>query len=110
GRALGAALAPPHRCGAPEPGIPGPLKQRGQLVGEPRIVQIWRSPTVIGTLCGLGAAFAWAAGFAAARHGVQSGLDPADIAFHRFVWVGAFLLPWIWRQGIADLGGVGWRA
>jgi drug/metabolite transporter (DMT)-like permease len=70
----------------------------------------WRSPTIVGVLCGLGAAFAWAAGFAAARHGVQNGLAPADIAFHRFVWVGALLLPVVWRQNIATLGGVGWRA
>lgn len=77
-------------------------------MGEPTL-PLWRSPTVIGVLCGLGAAFAWAAGFAAARHGVQSGLAPPDIAFHRFVWVGAFFLPIVWRQDIATLGGVGWR-
>lgn len=79
-------------------------------MGGPPIIQAWRSPAVIGVLCGIGAAFAWAAGFAAARHGVQSGLAPPDIAFHRFVWTGAFLFPLVWRQGLSDLGGVGWRA
>jgi drug/metabolite transporter (DMT)-like permease len=74
------------------------------------MLRTWLSPTLVGVLCGLGAAFAWAAGFAAARHGVQIGLAPVDIAFHRFVWVGACLLPLVWRQGLADLGGVGWRA
>lgn len=73
-----------------------------------RMPETWRSPSVIGVLCGLGAALAWAAGFAAARHGVQHGLAPVDIAFHRFVWLGFLLLPLMWRRGLADLGGVGW--
>ncbi|HEY0440178.1 MAG TPA: DMT family transporter [Xanthobacteraceae bacterium] len=66
------------------------------------------SPNVVGTLCGLGAALGWAAGFVAARHGVQIGLSPADLAFHRFVWITPLLLPLAWRHGPADLGGIGW--
>lgn len=62
----------------------------------------------MGVLCGLGAAFAWAAGFAAARHGLAVGLTPADMAFHRFVWAGLLLVPVMGRAGIADLGGIGW--
>lgn len=73
------------------------------------MLQTLRSPTVMGILCGTGAALAWAAGFAAARHGVQNGLHPTDIAFHRFVWVGAFMMPLLWRQGLVHLGGIGWR-
>ena len=78
-------------------------------MGDPANLPLWRSPTIVGVLCGTGAALAWAAGFAAARHGVHAGLAPADIAFHRFVWIGAFLFPLIWRQGLGDLGGIGWR-
>lgn len=84
-------------------------RRKGLAVNAPLIPEAWRSPTVIGMLCGAGAALAWAAGFAAARHGVQVGLTPMDIAFHRFVWTGAAFLPLLWRRGIHDLGGVGWR-
>jgi drug/metabolite transporter (DMT)-like permease len=35
-------------------------------------------------------------------------LSPADIAFHRFVWTGLVLLPLVLRDGLGDLGGVGW--
>ena len=66
------------------------------------------SPTVLGVLCGLGAAAAWAAGFVAARHGIAVGLTPADMAFHRFVWAGIVVLPFVWRDGLSDLGGIGW--
>jgi len=69
----------------------------------------WRpSALVAGALCGAVAAACWAGGFVAARHGVLIGLAPADIAFHRFVWTGFFLLPLVWRAGLGDLGGVGW--
>jgi drug/metabolite transporter (DMT)-like permease len=66
------------------------------------------SPTIVGALCGAGAAASWAAGFVAARHGVLIGLAPADIALHRFVWAGLLLLPVVWRAGVADIGGIGW--
>jgi drug/metabolite transporter (DMT)-like permease len=66
---------------------------------------------MLGMLFGAGAAFFWAAGFAAARHGIAVGFTPADLAVHRFVWAGLFLLPVLLRQsgGVRDLGGVGWR-
>lgn len=64
------------------------------------------SPSAIGALCGAIAAACWAAGFVAARHGVLVGLKPPDIAFHRFVWAGLFLLPAV--GSMRDLGGIGW--
>lgn len=66
------------------------------------------SPAIVGSLCGLGAAFAWAAGFVAARHGLTVGLGPPDMAFHRFVWPALIVLPAVWRGGLRDLDGVGW--
>lgn len=69
----------------------------------------WLSPRVVGTLCGIAAALFWAAGLVAAKHGVAVGLTPADLAFHRFVWSGVLLVPGLWRMGMADLGGAGWR-
>ena len=50
----------------------------------------------------------WAAGFVAAKHGIQVGFSPADLAFHRFFWSGLLMLPLIVREGLRDLGGIGW--
>jgi drug/metabolite transporter (DMT)-like permease len=63
---------------------------------------------VIGVLCGIGAAFGWAAGFVIAKHGIGVGFSPADLAFHRFFWTGLLLMPVVLRDGIRDLGGFGW--
>jgi len=63
---------------------------------------------VIGIVCGTLAALAWAAGFVAAKHGIQIGFSPADLAFHRFFWSGLLVLPLIVREGWRDLGGIGW--
>jgi drug/metabolite transporter (DMT)-like permease len=63
---------------------------------------------MVGTLCGIGASAAWAAGFVAAKHGISVGFSPADLAFHRFLWSGLLLIPIVLRDGIANLGGVGW--
>ena len=63
---------------------------------------------IVGILSGLGAALAWAAGFAAGKHGITIGFSPADLALHRYFWTGLLLIPFIIRNGIADLGGVGW--
>jgi drug/metabolite transporter (DMT)-like permease len=63
---------------------------------------------IIGIVCGTLAAFAWAAGFVVAKHGIQIGFSPADLAFHRFFWSGLLVLPLIVHDGLRDLGGVGW--
>ncbi|MBV8790519.1 MAG: DMT family transporter [Pseudolabrys sp.] len=68
-----------------------------------------RTTLIIGAVCGALAALSWAAGFVAAKHGVQIGFSPADIAFHRFFWSGLIFLPVAFRDGIRDLGGIGWR-
>jgi drug/metabolite transporter (DMT)-like permease len=63
---------------------------------------------IIGIVCGTLAALAWAAGFVAAKHGIQVGFSPADLAFHRFFWTGVLVLPLIVREGLRGLGGIGW--
>ncbi len=66
------------------------------------------SDILIGILCGVAAAFGWAAGFAAAKHGINIGFSPADLAFHRFFWSGLLLTPLALRAGVIKLGGIGW--
>ena len=66
------------------------------------------SGILIGALCGTVAALGWAAGFVAAKHGVAVGFSPADLALHRFLWSGLLLMPLVLRDGISDLGGIGW--
>jgi drug/metabolite transporter (DMT)-like permease len=64
--------------------------------------------TLAGIACGAGAALFWAAGFAAARHGIAAGFSPADLAFHRYIWAGLAFLPFVARDGLGSLGGIGW--
>jgi len=66
------------------------------------------SGILIGALCGVGAALGGAAGFVAAKYGVAIGFSPADLAFHRFFWSGLLLMPLALREGLGDLGGIGW--
>ena len=66
------------------------------------------SSLLLGVACGTGAAFCWAAGFVAARHGILQGLAPADIALHRFVWAGLALLPGALANGFAEVTAIGW--
>lgn len=66
------------------------------------------SGILIGILCGTGAALGWAAGFVAAKHGVGVGFTPSDLAFHRFFWSGLLLMPIAFRDGLINLGGIGW--
>ncbi len=69
---------------------------------------MFKSPLLCGALFGIGAALCWSLGFVAARHGVRIGFHPADLAFHRFAWAGLALLPFMLRDGIGNLGGIGW--
>jgi drug/metabolite transporter (DMT)-like permease len=66
------------------------------------------SATATGIACGVGAAVFWAAAFVATRHGIAAGFSPADIILHRFVWAGLVFLPFLAREGLGNLGGVGW--
>jgi drug/metabolite transporter (DMT)-like permease len=63
---------------------------------------------IVGIVCGTLAALAWAAGFVVAKHGIQIGFSPADLAFHRFFWSSLLMLPWVVRGGLRALGGIGW--
>lgn len=86
--------------------VPGNI--RDVTTSEPPPSRSVESGIVLGVLCGVGAALFWAAGFVAIPRGLAAGLSPADIAFHRFVWTGLVLLPLVVRDGLGDLGGVGW--
>jgi drug/metabolite transporter (DMT)-like permease len=96
------------------------------FAGDPRVSAVLKSPRVatddlmttpemthrptmiIGIVCGTLAALAWAGGFVVAKHGIQVGFSPADLAFHRFFWSGLLMLPYVVRDGLRDLDGVGW--
>src|SRR5262245_1194490 len=69
------------------------------LAPNAKLIAIW---------CGEGAGAWWGVGLVAARHGIAVGLTPMDLAFHRFMWSGLFMLPLLWRFGFRDMGGVGW--
>lgn len=71
-------------------------------------MKIPASPTITGILCGVMAAFGWGAGFVAAKHGIQAGFTPEDLAMHRFLWTGLPMLVMAMTRGASDLGGVGW--
>lgn len=66
------------------------------------------SPLVVGVLYGALAALGWAAGFVMANHGVEVGFAPADLVFHRFAWIGLFMVPFAARMGVVRFGGIGW--
>jgi drug/metabolite transporter (DMT)-like permease len=67
-----------------------------------------RHATALGVACGAGAAFCWALGFVAARHGINVGVSPFVLALHRYFWPGVALLPFVAVNGFRDLGGIGW--
>jgi drug/metabolite transporter (DMT)-like permease len=73
---------------------------------QPQVARF--SSVLIGTLCGTGAALCWAAGFVAAKHGISIGFAPSDLALHRFLWSGLLLMPMVLRDGVGNLGGIGW--
>ena len=65
---------------------------------------------MLGLGCGVATVLCWAVGLVAAKHGIDAGLGPAEIAFHRNIWVGLCILPLLAVRGrLGDLDGVGWR-
>ena len=61
-----------------------------------------------GIAFGTVASLFWAIGFVAARHAIAVGFSPADLVLHRFLWAGLVFLPFVARQGVVNLGGIGW--
>jgi drug/metabolite transporter (DMT)-like permease len=62
-----------------------------------------------GALFGLAAAAIWGLMQASARLSVAQGFNAMDIAALRFSGAALVLLPWVLRQGITDMAGLGWR-
>ncbi len=62
----------------------------------------------LGVICGTAAALFWAAGLAVARQGIDAGLAPVDLIFHRCIWAGLAFLPVVIANGAADLRIFGW--
>ena len=96
------------RAASPGYGI-GPAKGPGLTTPDhPAPSPAAATATAVGIACGVGAALCWATGFVTARHGIAIGFTPADLAFHRYVWVGLVFLPFLVRDGITSLGGISW--
>lgn len=80
------------------------------IAGDPLPVSWFRlSPVQSGIALGLFAAAIWGSYLALSRAGITSGLQASDIAFIRYGVAGLIMLPWLLRQGVSDLAGVGWR-
>lgn len=67
------------------------------------------SPTATGLAWGLLAAAIWTVYSVLARLGIKSGLTPLDMTLLRFTPGALVMLPFVWRWGLRDLGGIGWR-
>lgn len=68
-----------------------------------------RISTLKGTLYGLTAVAIWAVYLSFTRSAVSSSLTPSDMIVMRFGVAGLIMLPWVWMNSPATLGGVGWR-
>src|SRR5262249_19185773 len=62
----------------------------------------------MGILAMTGVVVVYGANFVAVRYSVQHGLAALDLAALRFGAAGFALLPYLFRLGIRDLGGIGW--
>lgn len=62
-----------------------------------------------GLAYGLLAAVIWSAYSVLARLAVTSGLSPADLTLLRFAPGALIMAPLLWRFGLRDLAGLGWR-
>ena len=67
------------------------------------------SPVAAGLAWGLLAAAIWTVYSVLARLGIKSGLSPLDMTLLRFTPGALVMLPFVWRWGLRDLAGIGWR-
>ena len=67
------------------------------------------SPAAAGLAWGLLAAAIWSVYTVLARLGIKSGLSPLDMTLLRFTPGALVMLPFVWRWGLRDLAGIGWR-
>ncbi len=63
----------------------------------------------IGLAWGLLAAAIWASYSVLARLAVKAGLSPMDLTLLRFLPGAVLMAPLLWRWGVRDLAGIGWR-
>lgn len=67
------------------------------------------SPATVGMVAGLAAAMIWATYMLFAKSGTTAGLLPQDFVLLRFGTAAAIMLPWLLRNDLRGLAGVGWR-
>src|SRR5262245_63124913 len=66
------------------------------------------SPAAAGLAWGRLASAIWTVYSGLARLGIKSGLSPMDMTLLRFTPGALVMLPFVWRWGLRDLGGIGW--
>jgi drug/metabolite transporter (DMT)-like permease len=64
---------------------------------------------LVGVAWGLLAAAIWAIYSVLSRLGVKAGLSPGDLTLLRFAPGALLMAPLLWRWGLRDLCGIGWR-
>lgn len=67
-----------------------------------------QSPVAAGLAWGGLAAAIWTVYTVLARLGIKLGLTPLDLTLLRFTPGALVMLPFVWRWGLRDLGGIGW--
>lgn len=67
------------------------------------------SPALVGLAWGLLAAAIWSVYSVLARLAVKAGLSPGDLTLLRFAPGALLMAPLLWRWGLSDLCGIGWR-
>ncbi len=68
-----------------------------------------RAGALLAVLSALVAFTIFAGQFVFSRHGILQGLTPYDMTALRFGLAGLIFLPFLWRRGLVDLAGIGWR-
>lgn len=67
------------------------------------------SPRTLALIAMFAAVSIYGGQFVSVRWGLHGGLSAYDIAAARFIFAGAVMAPFMFRAGIGNLGGLGWR-
>ena len=69
-----------------------------------QVQNAWLGWAAIGVVSLIGAG-----NFVISRYGIKASINANDMTALRYLVAGLLLLPLLWRQGLSDLAGIGWR-